>query len=414
MTTAKTKRWLYPVIALVGILVIFAIFGLIKFISIKHMMARFASMKPPAVSVSAAQARTVAWHPSIKAIGSITAVNGVNVSSELSGKVVRIDFQSGDTVKKGQLLVQLDDSQEQALLRQYQAQEALNKSNFERALSLRKKNLNSKQDLDNARTQYEMSQAQVSQEQAVIAKKAIRAPFAGVVGIRQINLGQYVNAGTTIVNLEQLDPLYATFTLPQADVPRLRLKQAVELQVDGYPDKTFKGTLSAINPAVNSQSRMLQAQATLPNPEHLLRPGMFANIEVLGEQSTQVIVVPSTAVTYSLYGDSVYVLERQKNASPPAKTAAGAGSAAQAATGVAATSAATAGTASGAAGKEQQEYTVKQVFVQVGQTRDGLVAVTGVKAGMLVVTAGQIKLHPGSTAVINNSVDLSKVPELTP
>lgn len=414
MTTAKTKRWLYPVIALVGILIIFAIFGLIKFVSIKHMMARFASMKPPAVSVSAARARTVAWHPSIKAIGSITAVNGVNVSSELSGKVVRIDFQSGDTVKKGQLLVQLDDSQEQALLRQYQAQEALNKSNFERALSLRKKNLNSKQDLDNARTQYEMSQAQVSQEQAVIAKKAIRAPFAGVVGIRQINLGQYVNAGTTIVNLEQLDPLYATFTLPQADVPRLRLKQAVELQVDGYPDKTFKGTLSAINPAVNSQSRMLQAQATLPNPEHLLRPGMFANIEVLGEQSTQVIVVPSTAVTYSLYGDSVYVLERQKNASPPAKTAAGAGSAAQAATGVAATSAATAGTASGPAGKEQQEYTVKQVFVQVGQTRDGLVAVTGVKAGMLVVTAGQIKLHPGSTAVINNSVDLSKVPELTP
>ncbi len=414
MTTAKTKRWLYPVIALVGILVIFAIFGLIKFVSIKHMMARFASMKPPAVSVSAAQARTVAWHPSIKAIGSITAVNGVNVSSELSGKVVAIDFQSGDTVKKGQLLVQLDDSQEQALLRQYQAQEALNKSNFERALSLRKKNLNSKQDLDNARTQYEMSQAQVAQEQAVIAKKAIRAPFAGVVGIRQINLGQYVNAGTTIVNLEQLDPLYATFTLPQADVPRLRLKQAVELQVDGYPDTTFKGTLSAINPAVNSQSRMLQAQATVPNPKHLLRPGMFANIEVLGEQSKQVIVVPSTAITYSLYGDSVYVLETQKKASPAAKSAASAGSAAQASTGVTAASAAAAGTAPGAARKEQQEYTVKQVFVQVGQTRDGLVAVTGVKPGTLVVTAGQIKLHPGSTAVVNNSVDLSKVPELTP
>ena len=412
MTTAKTKRWLYPVIALVGILIIFAIFGLIKFVSIKHMMARFASMKPPAVSVSAARAKTVDWHPSIKAIGSITAVNGVNVSSELSGKVTRIDFESGDTVKKGQLLVQLDDSQEQALLRQYQAQEALNKSNFERALSLRKKNLNSKQDLDNARTQYEMSQAQVAQEQAVIAKKAIRAPFAGVVGIRQVNLGQYLNAGTTIVNLEQLDPLYATFTLPQADVPRLRLKQAVELQVDGYPDKTFKGTLSAINPAVNSQSRMLQAQATVPNPGHLLRPGMFADIQVLGEQSKQVIVVPSTTITYSLYGDSIYVLEKQKGASPAAKAAAGA--AASATTGVTVTSAATAGTVSGAAGEEQPEYTVKQVFVQVGQTRDGLVAVTGVKPSTLVVTAGQIKLHPGSTAVINNSVNLSKVPELTP
>jgi membrane fusion protein, multidrug efflux system len=405
MITAKTKRWLYPLFAFIGISLVFAVFGGIKACSIMSMMKAFANMKPPAVSVSAATARTVEWRPSIQAIGSITAVNGVDVSSELSGKVAGIKFQSGDEVKQGQLLVQLDDSQEQALLRQYQAQEKLDKNNFDRALSLRKKNLNSKQDLDNARTQYEMSQAQVAQEQAVIAKKAIRAPFTGVVGIRQVNLGQYVNAGTAIVNLEQLDPLYITFTLPQADVPRLHLNQDVELQVDGYTGRTFTGTLSAINPAVNSQSRMLQAQATVPNPKHLLRPGMFANVQVLGEQSKQVIAVPTTAITYSLYGDSVYVLEKQKDGAPTGKTGAKPATSAKAAT---------AGTAAGAAMSSHIVYSVKQVFVQVGQVHDGMVAVTGIKPGTLVVTAGQIKLHPGSSAVINNSVDLSKVPELTP
>lgn len=405
MITAKTKRWLYPLFAFIGISLVFVVFGGIKACSVMSMMKAFANMKPPAVSVSAATARTEEWRPSIQAIGSITAVNGVDVSSELSGKVAGIKFQSGDEVKQGQLLVQLDDAQEQALLRQYQAQEKLNKNNFDRALSLRKKNLNSKQDLDNARTQYEMSQAQVAQEQAVIAKKAIRAPFTGVVGIRQVNLGQYVNAGTAIVNLEQLDPLYVTFTLPQADVPRLHLKQDVELQVDGYTGKTFTGTLSAINPAVNSQSRMLQAQATVPNPKHLLRPGMFANVQVLGEQSKQVVAVPSTAITYSLYGDSVYVLERQKDETPAGKTVSKPATSAKAAT---------SGTAADAAMTSHIVYTVKQVFVQVGQVHDGMVAVTGIKPGTLVVTAGQIKLHPGSSAVINNSVDLSKVPELTP
>lgn len=397
MTSAKTKRWLYPVLAFVGIFLVFAVFGGIKFYSIMGMMKAFASAGPPKATVSAAPARQTEWRPAIQAIGTLTAINGVNVSSELAGKVVKIDFESGDTVKQGQLLVQLDDTQEQALLQQYQAQERLNKNNFDRALSLRKKNLNSKQDLDNARAQYEMSQAQVAQEKAVIAKKAIRAPFAGVVGIRQVNLGQYLSAGTTIVNLEQLDPLFITFTLPQADVPRLHLKQDVEIHVDGYPDKTFKARLTAINPSVSDQSRTLQAQATVPNPDRLLRPGMFANLNVLSDNSNQVIVIPTTAVTYTLYGDSVYVLEPQKTPAGGSQTA-----------GAAQTS--------GQSGKQnaQTVYTAKQVFIKAGQTRDGMVAVTGIEPGTLVVTAGQIKLHPGALAVINNSVDLSKVPELTP
>jgi len=397
MTSAKTKRWLYPVLAFVGIFLVFAVFGGIKFYSIMGMMKAFANAGPPKTTVSAAPARQAEWRPAIQAIGTLTAINGVNVSSELAGKVIGIDFESGDTVKQGQLLVQLDDTQEQALLRQYQAQEKLDKNNFDRALSLRKKNLNSRQDLDNARAQYEMSQAQVAQEKAVISKKAITAPFAGVVGIRQINLGQYLSAGTTIVNLEQLDPLFITFTLPQADVPRLHLKQDVEIRVDGYPDKTFNAKLTAINPAVSDQSRALQAQATVPNPDRLLRPGMFANLSVLSDSSDQVIVIPSTAVTYTLYGDSVYVLEPQKTPGAGSQTAGAAQTGAQ-----------------GGAQNAQTVYTAKQVFIKTGQTRDGMVAVTGIKPGTLVVTAGQIKLHPGALAVIDNSVDLSKVPELTP
>ncbi len=400
------KRWLYPLLAGIGILGVLLIFGGIKACSIMGMMKAFANMKPPPVSVSAAPVAQTSWRPAISAIGTVTAVNGVNVSSELAGKVISIDFHSGDPVKKGQLLVQLDDSQEQALLHQYQAQEKLNKNNFDRALSLRKKNLNSKQDLDNARTQYEMSQAQVAQEQAVIAKKAIRAPFDGIVGIRQVNLGQYVNAGTAIVNLEQLDPLYVTFTLPQADVSRLHLKQDVALTLDGYPGKTFMGTLSAINPAVSEQSRTVQAQASVPNPKHLLHPGMFANLRVLSDNSKQVIVVPRTAITYTLYGDSVYVLQAQKDQSSPSGQTAAKPSTA--------TMAATAKTAAGAAMSSKTIYTAKQVFVHVGDTRNGMIEVTGLKPGMLVVTAGQIKLHPGASAAIDNSVDLSKVPELTP
>lgn len=393
------KRWLYPFLAGIGILIVFGIFGGIKACSVIPQLRALANFQPPPETVSATESKTVSWRPYVQAIGSVTAVNGVDVSSELAGKVVKIAFQSGDEVKQGALLVQLDDSQEQALLRQYQAQEALDNSNFERALALRKKNLNAKQDLDNAREQYEMAQAQVAQEQAVIAKKTIRAPFSGIVGIRQVNLGQYVSAGQVIVNIEQLDPLYVTFTLPQAEMPRLHLGQAVAVDVDAYPGQDFGGKITAINPAVSQQSRTVQVQATVPNPDRRLHPGMFASLKVLADQTEQKVVIPTTAISYSLYGDSVFVLEPE--------TAAKKGGAAP---GAAPGTAAGKGTAQGA----PTIYTAKQVFVHTGEQRGDLVAVTGIKAGELIVTAGQLKLHNGSRAVVNNSVNLEKVPELTP
>lgn len=387
------KKRLLSTLTIIGLVIVFGgSFGF-HFFKNKMIAEALAKFQPPPQTVSATTAKTVSWRPYIEAIGSLSAVNGVDVSSELAGKVAAIDFQSGDHVHKGQLLVQLDDTQEQALLRQYRAQEALNKATFERALALRKKNLNSKQDLDNAREQFEMSQAQVAQELAVIAKKAIRAPFEGIVGIRQVNLGQYLTAGQTVVNLEQLQPLYVTFTLPQSDVARLHLKQDVAATIDAYPKREFPGTVTAINPAVSQQSRSLQIQATIPNEEELLRPGMFASLKVFGDSSTQAIVVPTTAVNYTLYGDSVYVLERQ-----------------QAAGGATATAPA----GSARSGAAPTLYIAKQVFIKTGEQRGGEVAVTGIEPGALVVTAGQIKLHNGARVTIENSVNLQKVPELTP
>ncbi|MGH8129112.1 MAG: efflux RND transporter periplasmic adaptor subunit, partial [Gammaproteobacteria bacterium] len=294
---------------IVALIIIFG--GSIGFHFFKDYMIgkALANYRPPPATVSAAPAKSVEWRPYIQAIGTLTAVNGVDISSSIAGQVVKIDFQSGDEVKQGQLLVKLDTSQEQPLLKQYQAQAALNKGMYQRAEALRKKNLNSKQDLDTARANYESTQAQVAGEQAVIDKKTITAPFAGQVGIREVNLGQYIAAGTAIVNLEQLTPLYVTFTLPQSDVPKLHIGQDVAIDVDAYPKRDFAAKVTAINPAVNDQSRTVQVQATSSNADKLLRPGMFANLKVLAAKAEQEIVIPNTAINYSLYGNSVYVLE---------------------------------------------------------------------------------------------------------
>ncbi|MGH8427378.1 MAG: efflux RND transporter periplasmic adaptor subunit [Gammaproteobacteria bacterium] len=388
-------------IAIVGLIIIFG--GSFGFHFFKDAMITkaLANYRPPPATVSAASAKQVEWRPYTQAIGTLSAVNGVDVSNAIDGKVLKIAFHSGDEVKQGQLLVKLDTSQEQALLEQYQAQAILNKGMYQRAEALRKKNLNSKQDLDTALANYQSAQAQVAGEQAVIDKKTITAPFAGQVGIREVNLGQYIAAGTAIVNLEQLTPLYVTFTLPQADVPKLHLNQNVAIDVDAYPNRDFAAKITAIDPAVNDQSRTVQVQATSPNPDKLLRPGMFANLKVLADQSEKKIVIPATAINYSLYGDSVYVLEpvgQATNANKPPQAGASTGNKSSAGT--------------GAGG--QTVYTAKQVFVNAGEQRGKLVAVTGIKLGDQVVTAGQIKLHNGSQVLINNEINLGMHGKLTP
>ncbi len=398
----KRPVLLYSIVGAAIVTVLIVVFGLhiVKGIMIKKY---FAHMQLPVATVSMTPAREVRWASYIEAIGSLKAVNGVNLSSALAGTVTKIAFHSGDRVKQGQLILQLDISQEQALLQQYQAQEKLNKNNFDRALSLRKKNLNSKQNLDNARTQYAMSQAQVAQEQAVIAKKTIRAPFSGRLGIRQVNLGQYLQPGASIVNLEQLSPLHLDFTLPQSDAPRVRVRQRVEVQVSAFPGQTFLGRIDAIDPAVNTQSRAFRIQATLNNPGARLKPGMYTNVRVVANRAEPHTVVPVTAITYSLYGNSVYVLQPEQR---PAQAKPGATTAQPAKTRATAKTSSTPG---------KTIYIARQVYVKTGESRGNWIAVTGITPGTLVVTAGQIKLHNDSRVTINNRENPVEVPKsLTP
>lgn len=382
-------------IAIVALFIVFG--GSLGFHFFKEAMIAkaMANYRPPPAVVSSTESKTVHWRPYLQAIGSLNAVNGVNVSNDLAGKVEKIAFQSGDRVKQGDLLVQLDTSQQRAQLAQYQAQLELAKGKYRRACALRKKNLNSKQDLDTARSNYKSAQAQVAGEKAIIGKMTVTAPFAGRLGIRQVNLGQFLAAGTTIVNLEQLKPLYVTFTLPQADLPKLHLGQKIVADVDAYPERDFTGKITAVNPAVSEKSRTLQAQATIPNDNALLHPGMFAEIKVLADKIESKVVVPRTAINYSLSGDSVYVLE-------PAGEATGKSSAKGE------------GKAPGGNGGGQTVYVAKQVIVKTGDQRGKLVAVTGIKAGAKVVTAGLMKLHQGSRVTINNEIDLEKKRKLTP
>lgn len=390
------KRALLYAAAILALIVVFG--GSITFHFVKaHFVAKaLANFRPPPVTVSATVAKEASWHSYIHAIGTLSAINGVNVSSEVAGKVTKIAFHSGDSVSHNQLLVQLDDSQERALLHQYEAQQVLAKINYSRALALRKRNLNSIQDLDNAREQLEVAKALVSQEKAAIAKKAITAPFSGVVGIRQINLGQYVTAGQTLVNLEQLNPLYVNFPLPQNNVAELHLGQTITADVNAFPKKSFVGKLTAVNPAVDPQSRTLQAQATIPNPDHLLRPGMFADIKVVSPSPHKVIVVPNTAIDYTLYGDSVYVLKKEARTKTSQRHRSGSPRAHK------------------KPHESEQIYIAHQVLVSIEDQRGDLTAVTGIKPGDLVVTAGQIKLHNNTRVIINNSVNLQKLPVLTP
>lgn len=398
----KRPVLLYSIVGAAIVIVLIAVFGFHVF---KSVMTKkyFAHMQMPAATVSMAPAKEIKWFSYIEAIGSLNAINGVNLSSALAGTVTKIAFHSGGTVKQGQLIAQLDISQERALLKQYQAQEKLSKNNFERALNLHKKNLNSRQDLDNTRTRYEISQAQVAQEQAVIAKKTIRAPFSGVLGIRQVNLGQYLQPGSTVVNLEQLSPLHVDFTLPQSDAPRIQTDQQIEIRMSAFPSQKFIGRIGAIDPAVDPQSRTFRVQATLNNYRDQLKPGMYVNVRVIASKPQSHTVVPIPAISYSLYGDSVYVLTPEKQAgqskigASPARTV-------------------TPPAAARSSGSPKKAvYIARQVYVKTGESRGNWITVTGIPPGTIVVTAGQIKLHNGSRVVINNRENPVEVPrELTP
>jgi len=348
----------------------------IKFLQIGKMMSMPHTMPP--TTVTSASVKKEDWAPRLTAVGSVSAVQGAVVSTELGGVVSEINFDSGAVAKKGEVLMKLDASQEEALLRSAEADAQLAGTDLERSRDLAMKKVVSGAELDSAQSKFRRMNAVVDQMRSSIAKKTVIAPFDGQLGIRQVNVGQMINSGQQVVGLTALDPLYVDFALPEQFLSKLSKGLEVTVLSDAFPGRQFKGKLTAINSMVDPVTRNVPLQATLDNPDHALHPGMFAKVEVALSDTKKTIVIPGSAVSYAPYGDSVFVIEKQKDP----KT-----------------------------GKESDM--LRQQFVRVGEARGDFVAVTqGLKEDQTVVSTGVFKLRNGMAVAVNN--DLAPKPELNP
>jgi membrane fusion protein (multidrug efflux system) len=358
------------VIMLIIVGVIFGgIFGYLGFRS--YMMKKYmSSATAPAVTVSSVTAAMDEWQPQISAVGSLRAVRGVEVANEIAGLVQSVHFKSGDTVTAGQLLVQLNADSDTAQLQTLTAARELSQSIYERNKKQFVAQAVSKASLDADAADLKVKQAQVAQQQAMVSKKTIRAPFAGRLGISSVNPGQYLNPGEKIVTLQALDSIYVDFYLPQQELSRVSSKQAVVAVTDTYPDKKFNGKISAISPKVDPQTRNVQIEALIANPRHQLLPGMYATIKVQAGAAKRYLTIPRTAVTFNPYGETVYIVEEK-----------------------------------GATKDGKPSLFVRQTFVTLGPARGDQVAILkGIKEGEHIVTSGQLKLKSGNPVVINNQV----------
>jgi membrane fusion protein (multidrug efflux system) len=366
----KVKVTLALLIVLAALLTV----GAVKGLQIGTLMKMPRTVQPETISTAIAHSEK--WPLTISAVGSVTAAQGVNVVAEIPGTVKEIAFESGALVNKGDLLVRLDTSSEEAQLRALDAATDLARINAERTRKLRADNTVSQAELDTAEASLKQAQGTADNMRALIAKKNIRAPFSGRLGIRQVNLGEYIDAGkTTIVSLQALDKVYAEFSLPQQELARLATGLRVRLTADTYPDRQFEGELTSLNPDLDSTTRAIRLQATFDNKEQLLRPGMFARIEVLLPGEQDVLVIPAPSVLSAPYGATVYVIEKSTNS------------------------------ASGLVALQQ--------FIRIGRMRGDFVSVeSGLKAGDKVASSGLFKLRNGSGVVENN--ELTPTPEKSP
>ncbi|AUF95069.1 efflux transporter periplasmic adaptor subunit [Pseudomonas sp. 02C 26] len=359
-------------IMLAIVLLIVLILGGYKAFSIYQQIQMFTAPKPP-VSVAAATAEQRPWQQRLPAVGSLKALQGVELSLEQAGTVKSLHFESGQQVKQGQLLLQLDSDQEAALLSTAQADLGLAKVDYGRGSQLVGDQAISRGEFDRLTAQYRRNQAVVDQLKASLEKKSIKAPFSGTIGIRQVDIGDFLASGTVIATLQDLSSLYVDFNMPEQSLPQLALGQKVLLQVAAFPGQTFNATLSAINPKVDENTRNLLVRASLANPDGKLLPGMFASLLVLLPDPQPQVVVPESAITYTLYGNSVYVVSPKQNADGQPENAAD--------------------------GKPQ--LIAEQRTIRTGERRDGVVVVSeGLQAGERVVSAGQLKLTPGAAIQI--------------
>jgi membrane fusion protein (multidrug efflux system) len=365
-------------LAIGGLLALVILLVGIKGLQISKMMAAGKAMTPPPQTVSSAEVREENWAPVLSAIGSVSAVQGAIIAAELGGVVSEIKFENGGVAKKGDVIMKLDASQEEALLRSAEAEAELARTDLERTQGLAAQKVVSKSELDAAESKFRRLTAIVDQMRSNIRKKTLVAPFDGHVGIRQVNVGQMINAGQQVVALTSLDPVYVDFALPQQHLAQLSQGLEVRVTTDALPGRVFPGKLTAVNSMVDTVTRNVSVQATLENADHVLRPGMFAKAEVVLPEKSSALVIPGSAVSYAPFGDSVFVIEKKKDE----KT-----------------------------GKETQ--VIRQQFVRIGESRGDFVSVTeGLKAGETVVSTGVFKLRNGMAVTINN--DLAPKPQINP
>ena len=344
-----------------------------EYVAKPAMMAQFFQAPPPA-PVETAVAETEDMPRAFESIGTLTAVHQVTVSPELEGRIDKINFESGQWVKQGDVLLQLDDSTQRADLSTYQAQARLASANLVRAKGLAAKQYSSKQSVDQLQSELDQARAGISKSQAVIDHMVVKAPFNGMLGIRKVNLGQYLAPGTAIVSLTELDTLYVDFTLPEQNRAALSIDQPVEFRADAYPDEVFRGEVSAIDPQVDPQMRAVMVRATLSNTDHKLQPGMYARIRAILPPQPDVVAIPEPAVDYTVYGESVYRLTAVPDKKDP---------------------------------QGKPVYKAEQTFVTLGARFNGKVAVLkGVGKGDLVVVGGQLKLHNGAEVILSDQQSL--------
>ncbi|GAC1436556.1 MAG: efflux RND transporter periplasmic adaptor subunit [Terriglobales bacterium] len=370
------KRMLF-MLAVVALAV--AGLGFVKFKQIQAAIAQGSSFQPPPIAVTTVVAKQGKWAASVNVIGTAAAVQGVTVSADLPGTVEKINFQSGKAVKEGDVLVELDTRQERAQLAAAEAQSELAKFNFERTQELVKQGVSARMESDNVTAQKKATEANVGEIRATIARKTIRAPFSGILGIRQINLGQYLPAGQAIVSLQSLNPIYVNFGVPQQTASQVRVGRNLRVTSNDLAHAQFQGRVSAIDSTVNEGTRNILVQATLANPGGRLRPGMFVEVEMSTGTDTPVIALPTSAINYAPYGDSVYVVADLKD-----KT-----------------------------GKTYRG--VRQQLVKLGGSRGDQVAViSGVNPGEEVVSSGVFKLRNGAAVQVNNTVQPGNSPAPKP
>ena len=357
-----------------------ATLGAIKFRQIQIAVAQAASFQPPPEAVTTIVAKSEEWPATLSAIGTVAAVQGVTVSADLPGIIERIAFDSGKTVQAGEMLVQLDTRQEQAQLTAAEAQRDLARLNLDRMTDLYRQGITSQSDFDRSAAEHKQAEARVGEIRATIDRKKIRAPFTGLLGIRQVNLGQYLKGGDPVVPLQSLQPIYVNFTVPQQEVGKARVGGGVRVSFQGMTGSDLAGTISAVDSVVDQATRNVQVQATFANADGRLHPGMFVQAQVVLGAGSPIVSLPASAISYAPYGDSVFVVEDVK-----------------------------------APGGGQTYRGVRQQFVKLGGSRgDQVAVVSGVEAGEEIVSSGAFKLRNGAAVRVHNEVQPTNDPAPKP